>query len=215
MRGLFVTGTGTGVGKTSVSCALARALRAAGRDVVALKPIETGVEDAGPTDALALAEACGRPEVANDARWYRARAALSPYAAHLEGEPAPDLEEIVHATREHARGRLVIVEGAGGLLVPLTRHATIADVAATLDLPLVVVAPDRLGVLSEVLTTIECAERRGLRVAMLALNRFGTPDPSVRSNLRILAERLPRVLVVPLGPETLIPETVLALSELG
>lgn len=208
MRGLFVTATGTGVGKTTVTCALARALRACGREVVALKPIETGLVDGVAADARALADACGRPELASDPRWYRARAPLCPYAASLEGEAVPDLGALADVAREVSRGHVALVEGAGGLLVPLTRDTTIADLAASLDLPLLVVAPDRLGVLSDALTTIECAERRGLRVAALVLNRFGEGDPSVTSNARILAERLPQVLIASLRDGHKLPESL-------
>jgi len=87
--GLFVGGTGTGVGKTYVARALARALsREAGRAVAALKPLETGC-DPDPLDALALAGACGRPELAHHRGLYRVPPPLAPYAATLGGLPAP------------------------------------------------------------------------------------------------------------------------------
>jgi dethiobiotin synthetase len=76
-RGVFVSGTGTGVGKTAVAAALARALVARGERVAAIKPIETGVDGAA-ADAVALSEACGRPELAHDRRWIRARLPASP-----------------------------------------------------------------------------------------------------------------------------------------
>lgn len=203
--GLFVTGTGTGAGKTTIGCQLTRRLRDAGRDVVALKPIETGVDPSlGPADAIALAEACGRPELARDPRWYRARLPLSPYAAHLEGEPEPDLAALAAAVRDVAGTSFALVEGAGGLLVPLTREATIADLAAALGLPLLIVAPDRLGVLSDVLAAVGAARERGLRLAAVHLNRFGAPDPSVRTNLAILRERL-APLPVEADTATLVP----------
>lgn len=193
MRGYFITGTGTGIGKTTFTCALSRALLRLGKRVISLKPIETGVHQQ-PLDALHLAEACGHPPLAVDPRWYRARAPLSPYAAHLEGEPLPHPPTIIDAVRQHGANdeTLVLVEGAGGLLVPLTRDTTIADFALALALPLLLVAPDRLGVLSDVLTTHEAAVQRGLAIDAVVLHRMPQDrnDPSQRTNARVLEERL-------------------------
>lgn len=190
MKGVFVTGTGTGAGKTRIAASLARALTARGEDVVAIKPIETGVVDR-PADAVALAEACGKPALATDAAWFRSAAPVSPRAAILEGEGAIDVERIVAQARALTRGRCAIVEGAGGLLVPLDEKRTIADLAMAIGLPLLVVAPDRLGVLSDVLAVHEAADRRGLAVAAIALSRVGSElDASTRTNARILRERL-------------------------
>ncbi|UJR85060.1 dethiobiotin synthase [Sandaracinus amylolyticus] len=196
MKGVFVTATGTGAGKTTVAAALARALRADSVPVAALKPIETGV-DPDAADARALAEACGDPTLADDPRWYRAAAPLSPYAAQLDGGPPLHLDQLLATLCEYARSRFLLVEGAGGLLVPLDRDHTIADLAVALHLPLIVVAPDRLGVLSDTLATCEAAARRGLTVGALVLNRT-TPEPDVstRSNARILSERLPWIPIV-------------------
>jgi dethiobiotin synthetase len=191
VRGVFITGTGTGIGKTAVGCALVRALVARGHEVVALKPIETGVADA-PEDALALAEACGRPELARHPAWYRAALPASPYAAVLEGAPPVDLAAISDAVRREVGARIAVVEGAGGLLVPLSARETIADLAVSLALPLLLVAPDRLGVLSDTLAVAEAAARRSLPIAAVTLvtcDPHGT-DPSSRTNAAILSERL-------------------------
>jgi dethiobiotin synthetase len=197
VRGFFVTATGTGAGKTTLTAALAQALRAEGHDVAALKPIETGVEGF-PADARALAQACGHPELESDPRWYRARAPLSPYAAQLEGERAIDLGAIARAVREHATGRIALVEGAGGLLVPLDGRATIADLAVELALPILLVAPDRLGTLSEILTAMESADRRGLQVAAVVLGHptSSPPDDSARTNALVLRTHRPHVPIV-------------------
>lgn len=194
MTGLFVTGTGTGVGKTKIACALTRALASRGVAVAAIKPIETGALNEA-SDAEALAVACGRPELATDPAWYRARPPLSPYAAALEGELPVQLTPIV--SRLRAIEELAIIEGAGGLLVPLDRDRTIADLAAALALPLLIVAPDRLGTLSDTLAILEAAGRRQLKIAAVALNRLGDElDPSTRSNARILRERSPAPVVI-------------------
>jgi len=192
VRGVLVTGTGTGVGKTFVARGLARALVRSGVSVAAVKPLETGVGEGGPRDALALAAACGRPELARAPGLYRAEAALAPYAVSLEGGPpvptAQMLAGLVAALTADAD--LTIVEGAGGLLVPLGARETTADLAALLALPLLVVAPDSLGVLSHVLTLVESAEKRRLRVGAIVLRLLPTAarDGTERTNARILAE---------------------------
>lgn len=199
MRGLFVTATGTGAGKTTVTAALTRVLVESGVPVAAMKPIETGV-DSVAADALALAEACRDPALAHDPRWYRARLAAAPYAATLEGAPPLDLPRLARTVRERAGTRFALVEGAGGLLVPLDRNHTIADLARALALPLVLVAPDRLGVLSDALLTIEAVRARGLELRAVVLNRTGPhDDPSVRTNARILAEHAVDLPVIPLA----------------
>jgi len=194
MRGLFVTGVGTGVGKTYVTRGLTAALVAAGRKVAALKPLETGFSDPERSDATALARAAGRPELHADAGFYRARAPLSPYAATLGGEPPPPpLRALVDAVHRGARGcELTLVEGVGGLLVPIDARATAAELAAALGLPLLLVAPNALGVLSSVLTTAECARARSIEVRAVVLvdPPAGSADPSVQTNARIVDERL-------------------------
>ncbi|MET0343674.1 MAG: dethiobiotin synthase [Polyangiales bacterium] len=194
MRGIFVSGTGTGVGKTFVTRAIASGLRAAGKRVAAIKPVETGVDASKPGDAHALALAAGRPELANFNGFYRSPLPLAPYAASLEsGQPVPSVRAMVDAIHHAARGtELVLVEGAGGLFVPLDARETMAELTAALGLPLLLVAPNALGVLSSTLTVAECARARGieLRAVVLVDPDPEHEDPSVRTNARILDERL-------------------------
>jgi dethiobiotin synthetase len=189
---LFVTSPGTGAGKTLVARALTSALRARGRRVAALKPIETGV-DPDPLDAQALAHAAGQPAHAHHPALYRARPPVSPYAALLEGHgPTIDLPRLIqhiHATAADAD--VILVEGAGGLLVPLDATHDIADLALALRYPLLLVARDELGVLSHVLTCTESARARGLHVAAVILSRAAAAlDASTRTNQRVLESRL-------------------------
>jgi dethiobiotin synthetase len=194
MKGLFISGASTGVGKTFVTRALAASLKAQGRRVAAIKPVETGIKDEENTDAAALARACGRPEVAHDPGFYRGKLAVSPYAATMEGEPAPPpIRTLVDAVHRASRGsELTLVEGAGGLLVPLDRHVTMAELAAALGLPVLLVAPNSLGVLSTVLCAAESARERSLEIRAVVLVDGEGPDvdPSVHTNARILDERL-------------------------
>jgi dethiobiotin synthetase len=194
MRGIFVSGTGTGVGKTFVTRAIAAALHASGKRVAAIKPVETGVLGDRALDAASLAQASGRPELAQARGFYRHEMPLAPYAASLEtGTPPPSVRALVDAVHQAARGsEIALVEGAGGLFVPIDRRDTMAELVAALGLPLLLVAPNALGVLSTALTTAECARQRGieLRGIVLVDPRSEAEDPSVRTNARILDERL-------------------------
>jgi dethiobiotin synthetase len=193
IRGFFVSAPSTNSGKTFVIRGLARAIARAGGSLVALKPIETGVSPE-PSDAIAIARACGRPPLAHAQGLFRAALPLAPYAVSLEtGEPVPDLVSLAARVRELATGEdVLLVEGAGGLLVPLTATASIADLARALSLPLLLVAQDRLGVLSSVLTCAESAERHQLVLGAVVLVERGTTDTdlSPQTNRRILQERL-------------------------
>ncbi|HEX5656329.1 MAG TPA: dethiobiotin synthase [Polyangiales bacterium] len=194
MRGIFVSGTGTGVGKTFVTRAIAAALHASGKRVAAIKPVETGVVGDQASDAAALAQASGRPELAEARGFYRHELPLAPYAAALEtGTPPPAVRTLVDAVHQAARGsELALVEGAGGLFVPIDRRDTMAELVAALGLPLLLVAPNALGVLSTALTTAECARVRGIELRGIVLidPKSAAEDPSVRTNARILDERL-------------------------
>ncbi len=160
MKGAFITATGTGVGKTWLAAALASACVQRGKHVAAIKPIETGV-DPDPLDALALAHACGDASLANAAGLYRAKEPLAPYAIEKRGGPSiGSLSALAKRVRElSSDADYAIVEGAGGVLVPLDREHTIADFAALLDLQTVLVARNALGVLSYTLTAVEALRK--------------------------------------------------------
>jgi dethiobiotin synthetase len=192
-QGLFVTSTGTSSGKTFVARAIARALLRRDRRVAALKPIETGCSPLA-ADALSLAAAAGHPELAEAPVFYRAALPLAPYAVQLmTGQPGPDLVAIAgHVHDLEAQHDHVIVEGAGGLLVPLDRSNTMAELARRLLYPLLIVAPDRLGVLSHVIATHESARSRGLDVCAIALTQLEREPSEVShaTNASVLTERL-------------------------
>jgi dethiobiotin synthetase len=194
VRGIFISGVGTGVGKTFVTRAIAAALRATGKRVVALKPVETGRVAGTLSDSEALGRSSQRPELADFAGFYRSPLPLAPYAAALEtNSPPPTVRQLVDALHQAARGsELVLVEGAGGLFVPLDRRETMAELVAAVGLPLLLVAPNSLGVLSGALSAAGCARARGieLRAVVLVDPPPDQEDISTRTNARILDERL-------------------------
>jgi dethiobiotin synthetase len=174
-RGLFVTGTNTEVGKTVVSRGIARALVDRGLEVAALKPVESGAPlvdgSPAPADALALARAARFDGPLEEVCAYSFAAPVSPHlAAAREGraiEPGPILDLVV---RRAAGADAVVVEGAGGLLVPLSDGLTYADLVARTGLALLIVAPDVLGTINATLLTVEAALGRGIEVAGVVLN---------------------------------------------
>lgn len=189
MRGLFVTATDTGVGKTEVACALLRAARAAGTDAVGMKPAQSGTTPGEATDAERLREASGAVEPLEAICPYALRAPLAPaVAARLEGVEI-SFARIVDAARAlAARHAAVLVEGAGGLLVPLTGRETYADLAVALGLPVLLVARAGLGTVNHTALTVEALRRRSLAIAGIVLNRTGpADDPSVPHNAAEIA----------------------------
>ncbi len=189
MRGLFVTATDTGVGKTEVACALVRGHRARGLDVVAMKPAQSGHEPGEASDAERLLDASDRVEPLVAICPYALRAPLAPaVAARLEGV-AISLPRILEAARAlAARHAALLVEGAGGLLVPLTDRDTYADLAVALGLPVLVVARAGLGTVNHTALTVEALRRRGLAIAGIVLNRTApVDDPSVPHNAAEIA----------------------------
>ncbi|MEM1415891.1 MAG: dethiobiotin synthase [Myxococcota bacterium] len=186
---IFVSATGTEVGKTAVSRGIARAWARRG-PAAALKPFETGVDPVA-MDARSLARACGRPELASHPGFYRAKRPLAPWAATLEGEAPPDIDAALAAVRELAIPERTLVEGAGGVLVPMDAERTMLDVASALGAHLLLVAADTLGVLSYTLTAVAEARRAGLVPRVVVLTR---PTPEARlshaTNARILEAKL-------------------------
>jgi dethiobiotin synthetase len=184
MRGLFVTATDTGVGKTEVACALVSGARAAGLDVGAMKPAQSGLVPGEDGDAERLRQAAGDTDPLELICPYRFEPPLAPgVAARLAGVEI-SMARLLEAARELAsRHAALVVEGAGGLLVPLTPTGTFADLAVALGLPVLVVARAGLGTVNQTALTLEALRTRGLAVVGVVLNRTGPDDdPSVPYN---------------------------------
>ena len=177
-RGIFVTGTDTGVGKTIVAAALARLLRMNGVSVGVMKPVTSGCRDENgrlvSDDALLLARAAGI-EVSDDVAPYCLREALAPAeAAKIDGVRIEFSAIKAAFLRLSSIYEYVIVEGAGGLMVPLSGGLLVADLARELDLPLLVVARPGLGTINHTVLTCFAAQQLGLQVAGVIIN--GMPE---------------------------------------
>jgi dethiobiotin synthetase len=181
---LFVTGTDTGIGKTMVTTALAATLAARGRRVGVVKPVETGCRsgDDGlvPEDALTLAAAARDPAPLESVCPYRLPDPLAPALAAERAGVTIDVEGLAtHLRRRAATVDVLLVEGAGGLLVPLTRHESFADLALRLGARVLVVVGSRLGAINHALLTFEVLTRRGIALAGYVVNRLGPSDDLV------------------------------------
>jgi dethiobiotin synthetase len=205
MKGFLVAGTDTGVGKTEIARAICFSLARMGLKPVPLKPVETGCEPEKPLDALALREACGGAHPLDEVCPYRFRLPAAPLvAAEAEGTQIDLLriEQIVDRARTP-----IVVEIAGGLMVPLAREplsldqadpadraparaiVTNLDLADRLRLPVVLVARAGLGTLNHCALSIDALERRALPIAAVVLNRtVPDDDPTVALNARWLIE---------------------------
>jgi dethiobiotin synthetase len=188
MSAIFVTATGTDIGKTFVTEGLVRALRFARRPVAALKPVLSGfaMENAASSDSGRLLTALGRAitpiEIHGISPW-RFKAPLSPdMAARLEGE-AIDFDALLAFCRARiattaATGGTLLIEGVGGIMVPLDDSHTVLDWMAALNLPVLLVAGSYLGTISHTLTALDVLERRGLNVLSVIVSESadGTVD---------------------------------------
>ncbi len=200
MSAYFVTGTGTSVGKTYVTCGIVRAVRAAGQKAMALKPIVSGYDSraASASDPGLLLDAMGVPvneaNIAAIAPW-RFAAPLSPdVAAAREGRSinvtslTSFCKSAVEAAPQH-----IFIEGAGGVAAPLDTHRTVADFMAVLRLPAVLVAGTYLGTISHAITSAEAMVQRGIIIAALVLSEsLESPMPPAET-AQVLGRFLPTV----------------------
>jgi dethiobiotin synthetase len=198
MRGLFITGTDTGVGKTYVAALAAAALRAAGRAVGVYKPAASGCRMVDgrliSDDALALWNAAGQPGTLEQVCPQLFAAPLAPHLAARAAGRTLDAA-LLRSGLDAWRGAcdIVLVEGAGGLLSPLGDDEFVADLANDFGFPLLIVARNALGTINHTLQTLVTAgvHCRGLAVAGIVLNNpeLRPDDPSVESNRAELARR--------------------------
>ncbi|HEY1284040.1 MAG TPA: dethiobiotin synthase [Steroidobacteraceae bacterium] len=195
MKGAFITGTDTGVGKTRVATALVDALARDGLQVAAMKPIAAGAvrtpDGLRNEDALALMQAANVPAAYDLVNPYCAELAASPHIALAKVGIVADLAKIRRAAeRLGEEADLVIVEGAGGWQAPITDGLTMADVALALELPVVLVVGLRLGCLNHALLTAEAIELSGLHFAGWVGNHLQPHFEHASENITTLERRL-------------------------
>ena len=209
MNGFFITGTDTEVGKTFVACALARLFKESGIDVGVMKPVESGCMKGDgegtddiliPADALKLKQASGSTDLIEEISLYRFPLPVAPNVAaravNLVGKDI-DFKRIKQGmTRLFQAHEITLVEGVGGLMTPITDTKTITELARLLDLPLIIVAASKLGVMNHTLLTVAHARKVGLKVAGIILNHPAPPDKFDKS-LKYNRRELERIKGVP------------------
>jgi dethiobiotin synthetase len=199
-RGIFVTGTDTGVGKTLVSTALMRALKSRGMQVAGMKPVASGCE---PTpeglrneDALALIREQSLPFPYELVNPFAFAPAIAPHIAAAQAGIAIDLDRIVAAFEVlQARSDKVIVEGAGGWLAPISDAAGMQELALAINIPVLLVVGLRLGCLNHALLTARAIEASGLPICGWVANRIEPEFPYWEENVATLKARLPAPLL--------------------
>ncbi len=194
MQGVFITGTSTEVGKTFIGVAIARALTQHDIKVIPRKPIESGCLNQDgeliPQDATALKKAADYQGSLSDVCPYRFEPPISPVrAAHLANKILTT-EQLVNICLQGSEDGFVLVEGAGGFYSPLAENGLNADLAVALQLPVLLVADDRLGTLSQVLLNVEAIQMRGLPLAGVVLNAMTDKQNDHMDNSADLRERL-------------------------
>jgi len=194
-RGIFITGTDTGVGKTLISGAIARALRDQNIDCGVMKPIESGClpgkKGLMPSDGHYLQKAAKAQDPIDLIVPCRFQAPLAPYAAVLQGGAPVSWALIDNAYKQLRQDHAVLlIEGAGGLMVPISPDQTMADLIHRLKLPVLLVARSELGTLNHSLLSLEYGKACGLSFLGIVLNQGACKrDPSEASNTRILREK--------------------------
>lgn len=207
-RVLFVTGTDTGVGKTVIAAALVRLLCSSGLRAAGFKPIETGVAPGAPSDASTLAEATTVPCGSLNSV-YSFADPLAPAVAADRAATTIDIDRIRERIAEiSASYDALVVEGAGGVFVPIRWDYTMLDLAADLRAPAVIVARAGLGTINHCLLTLQALRGRGVEIRAIVLNRLSTaPGLAEQTNADAIRRLsgLERVWVVPdlLAPDPL------------
>jgi len=209
-KGIFITGTDTGVGKTYVGAGIAKALKAEGVNVGVMKPAETGCRKQGgkliPSDALRLMQAAGVRDRCSLVAPYCFQKPLAPaVAADFEGAFI-DPDTILRAYRTlAARHAFMIVEGAGGIMVPLFQGYLYLDLAEALGLPIVIVARSGLGTINHTLLTVSALRERRLNIAGIVINVAQKQRPGLaeRTNPAVIEKiaGVPIIGTIPFGSE--------------
>jgi dethiobiotin synthetase len=210
MTALFVTATGTDIGKTFISAGLIRHLRAAGRPVAAIKPVVSGFdpECCQDSDPAVLLAALGRPvtleEIAAVSPW-RFRASLSPHTAAQREDRAIAFQEVTEFCRRmmSARRGVLLIEGIGGIMVPLDDRHTVLDLMSLLRIPIILAAGSYVGTISHTLTALEVLARRNLDVKAVVVSESEASAASLAdaiATIEVFAQSIDVVGIPRLAP---------------
>ena len=200
MDGVFVTGTGTEVGKTVVAAAMARSVAGTGARVAVFKPAVSGLEEGGEPDHALLRRASGSAQSDDEIAPYRFGPPVSPHlGAELAGEPI-DPDALVAAARAAGEAAdFLVCEGVGGLLVPLTPGYLVRDFARELGMPTVIAAGPGLGTINHTLLTVEATRAVGLEARLVVLTPWPDDPGAVERSNRSAIERLGEISTEVLG----------------
>ncbi len=199
-RGVFVTGTGTEVGKSVTAAVIAATARRAGSRVAVYKPAVSGLDEPGEADHELLARASATAQAAEEVAPYRFGPPVSPHlAAELDGRPIEPAVLRSAAAAAAAAGEVLVCEGVGGLLVPLTPSYLVRDLARELGYPLVIVAGAGLGTINHTLLTVEAARSAGLEVRAVVLTPWPASPAAMELSNRETIGALTGVEVLALG----------------
>ncbi len=195
MSAFFVTATGTDIGKTFVSAAILSAAVSTGKSVGVVKPLMSGfsLSQLENSDAGLLLTACGKtisPQTVDEVCQHRFDQPVSPHFAARDAGINLNLREICEFARTHLakNNDLILVEGAGGVMSPVTDETTHLDLIAALDLPVILVTANYLGSISHTLTALESLDHRHIKIASIIVNEPTADSPPARE----LAEELTR-----------------------
>ncbi len=203
---ILITGTDVSVGKTWVACALARALREAGKQVVAIKPVETGCsgQPSESEDGVRLARATGQSQPAHAI--IRLPESLAPVLSSERAGAEIDFDALVLKIERYGEdAEYLLMEGVGGLLSPVTWEWNMVDIARALGACVLVVAVDRLGTINQTLLTLSALELAGVPCAGVVLTTPESPDQSTGTNAAAIA-RLSGLDRVVAAPRTAYPD---------
>ena len=186
MNGVFITGSNTEVGKTTVSVEIIKHLRKK-RKIVVRKPVETDCEvvdgSSIPKDAVKLNEACSSGESLTMVCPFCFKLEASPEEASFHEGKHLELDDLVNACKSGVDEKVVFVEGAGGLYSPIANNSLNSDLAAELGMPIIIVVKDELGAIGQALLTINAAKTQKLKIACVVLNEI---SPSQLANAEAL-----------------------------
>lgn len=195
-KGIFITGTDTAIGKTFVACLIARAVNACGIDCGVMKPVQCAGDD-----ARRLIHAAGSRDALRLINPFYSKYPYAPLAAFKKAKIKFDKSKVISAFKELSmKHQFMLVEGAGGLLVPITKNYFIADLAKDLKLPLIIVVANKLGAINHALLTIRHAKKKKIKIAGLIFNDCHKKSGFAERNNPEIISRLSGVPVLGLIP---------------